>query len=245
MGVTVQTAAKAEAAPVRDGGAAAPRRIARRRALPGGRALAGGFLIAVAVVGVFSAYSRATAVPSQTFVVAARTLPAGTELAARDVRTVGIAVAQGDDLDERGLFTDPSVLMGARTLGPIGAGEFIQASSVLRRTSPAGTSEISIAIEPDRAVGGHLRPGERVHVLGTFGGAGDAYTAVVVPTAYVVAVDGVDGTLGSSRVLTITLAVASGDEALAVAHAVDAGKVTLVRAGAADPAGPYRPPAEH
>jgi Flp pilus assembly protein CpaB len=217
------------------------RRIERRRPLPGGRAIAGGFLIAVAVVGVFAAYSRAVAVPQRSYVVAARTLEPGTELRSTDLATITLAVEGQSDLDKRGLFTDRRSLVGAWTLGPIGAGEFVQASAVVRRDGPSDAHEISLAIEPARAVGGSLQPGERVHVVATFGGGGDAYSVVVVRGAQVIAVDSGGGGLAEARTVTITLAVATGDDALAVAHAVDAGKLSLVRAGATEPGGAYRP----
>ncbi len=222
-------------------GAGVTGRVGRRRAVPGGRAVFGGFLIAVAAVGVFAAHGRATTVPSQQFVVATRTLPPGTELRASDLREVSVATA-GPTLGRAGLFADRDALVGARTLGPIGKGEFVQASNVVRRAGPADATEVSLAIEPARAVGGSLRAGERVHVVATFGAGTDAYSTVVVPGAWVVAVRGGEGSLAASRMLTVTLAVSSGDDALAVAHAVDAGKLTLVRAGADEPGGPYRPP---
>jgi Flp pilus assembly protein CpaB len=221
--------------------AAPVRRIERRRGVPGGRALAGGFLIAVAAVGVFAAHSRATALPVRTFVVAAHALEPGATLTAADLAVVEVSVGDGATLADQGLFTDRAPLVGARTVGPIGAGEFIQASSVVRRRGGADAHEVSLAIEPARAVGGKLRPGERVHVVATFGAGGDAYSAVVVRAARVIAIDGGGGGLADTRTLTITLAVATGDDALAVAHAVDAGKLTLVRAGAVEPGGPYRP----
>lgn len=228
----------------RDPPVASPaRRIERRRSLPGGRAVAGGFLVAVATVGVFAAHSRATAVPTRSFVVAGRTLEPGTRLVASDLRVAEVAVADGAALADRGLFTERGALIGAVTVGPIGAGEFVQASAVVRRTGPSDAHEISLAIEPARAVGGALRAGERVHVVATFGAGADAYSTVVVRSAQVVAVEGAGGGLADTRTLTITLAVTTGDEAIAVAHAVDAGKLTLVRAGAVDPGGAYRPAA--
>ena len=54
------------------------RPLRRRRALPGGRAVVGGFLIALAAVGIFAAYTGATSDGRQRFVVARNDLPSDT-----------------------------------------------------------------------------------------------------------------------------------------------------------------------
>src|SRR5688500_3163670 len=61
------------------------RTIDRRRPLPGGRALLGGFLVAVAIVGTFTAYTRSTVTATVDYVVAARDIDAGATLRASDL----------------------------------------------------------------------------------------------------------------------------------------------------------------
>ena len=68
--------------PAVDGGPG--RSLRRRRALPGGRAVAGGFLVALAAVGIFAAYTDATADTRQAYVVARRPLALGQRLSGAD-----------------------------------------------------------------------------------------------------------------------------------------------------------------
>ena len=104
-----------------------------------------------------------------------------------------------------------------------------------------------LAIPGSRAVAGTLRPGDRVDVLATFGSGGETYTVAVVRQAEVLDAGRTGGSLASGDSETITLAVASSDEALAVSHAVTAGEVTLVRSTGTTTSGPvgqtYRAPA--
>ena len=53
------------------------RTIRPRRSLPGGRAVVGAFLVVVAAVGTFGAYLSATAAPSTSYLVAARSFQLG------------------------------------------------------------------------------------------------------------------------------------------------------------------------
>src|SRR4051812_30785799 len=59
-----------------------------RRALPGSRALAGGFLVAVAAVGLFGALTRSNANHLKPVVVAAHELTAGQAIGPEDVRVI-------------------------------------------------------------------------------------------------------------------------------------------------------------
>ncbi len=61
-----------------------------RRGLPSGRAVVGGFLVALAAIGVFAAYTSATAEPVTEYVVAARDLTPGEQLTSGDVELVAI-----------------------------------------------------------------------------------------------------------------------------------------------------------
>jgi hypothetical protein len=78
-----------------------------------------------------------------------------------------------------------------------------------------------------------LVTGEAVDVLVTYGTGNDAVTFVVVRGADVLRVDqGQRGTLTASNDTIILLAVATPNDALAVTHAAQAGKITIVRATA-------------
>lgn len=215
--------------------------VAGRRGLPGNRAVVGALLVASSLVALFTAHVKATADHRVPYVVAARDLAVGRVLEAGDLRTVRV------DLRGAGgrAFRATAPLIGATVLGPVAAGELVQASGVVRRRAPAAARELSFPIERSAAVGGLLRPGEQVDVLATFGTGGDSFTVTVVERARVLRVDQGGGGFGDGQSQTISIAVMGAHDALALSHAVHVGKVTLVRSGRAVPNEPtsYRAPA--
>lgn len=220
-----------------------PRTVRRRRSLPSGRAVVGGFLIALSAVGLFTAYSRAAAGPTTLFVVARDDVPIGTRLTSAHLTRLAMDLP---DAVAAGVFRTPEALSGATTVGPIRRGELVQAGDVVRKRSGAGEVEVSFEIDSARAVGGTLRPGERIDVLATFGGGIDSYTIVVVRQARVLDVRTDRTALAGQPTAVVRVAVAAADEALALTHAVNAGDVTVVRATGADvalaPGQTYRAP---
>lgn len=205
--------------------------IRRRRSLPGGRAVVGAFLITAAAVGVFAAYLDATAGPDTEYVVAARSVAVGSQLTSDDLTLVPLDLPA----EQRSrAFDDPDVLEGATVIGPLEPAELIQSSMVVA-TQPGQVEEISFAIDVDRAVAGRLLPGERVDLLTTYGSGERAYTVAVVRDALVVEMtrDG-PSSLGAAGQGVLSLAVADAADSLAIAHAVDAGTVTVVRASGLD-----------
>lgn len=203
------------------------RAILRRRTLPGGRAVAGGFLIAAAAVLTFAAYTRATRTPHQLYVVAARPLAPGTRLGADDLTLVPLDLP--DPGVRRQVFGSTASLLGASIIAPVNAGALVESSEVVGRSGGVGSREISLSLDRSRAVGGTLKPGEHVDVLGTFGGGAESYTAVMVPHVSVLSITGQGGSLGDSRTELIVLSVPDGVAAEAVADANVATQVTLVR----------------
>ncbi|MBW3613962.1 MAG: hypothetical protein KY439_01450 [Actinobacteria bacterium] len=227
------------------GPAAGGRPVRRRSSLPSGRAVVGGLLVALSALGIFAAYTRATAGPTQSYVVARTDLPLGGRLTAQDLVLLPMELPPA--MAERAGFSSVRSLEGATVIGPVRRGELVQASDVLRKRSGAAELEISFAIESSRALAGSLRPGERVDVLATFGGGGDSYSVLVVRQAMVLDAVGGGSSLAQGRTETITLAVSTSEEALALTHAINAGDVTLVRATGSSGSGPagqtYRAPA--
>lgn len=208
-------------------GADAGRRLRRRRALPGGRAVVGGFLVAASAVGIFAAYIGATAQDRRNYLVASHDLVAGDRITRDDLRRLRADLPP--DLQPR-VFGDAASLVGAVVLGPIGQGELVQRSDVL----PAGEGqrrerEMSFPIESARAVDGQLRPGELIDVLATYGTGAEAYTVVVVRAARIADRSEPEGGLAGGRDQVVTLSLPSAADTLAVAHAVNAASLTLVR----------------
>lgn len=190
--------------------------------------MVGGFLVAVAVVGTFATVRSAGEGRRQSYVVARADLPLGTRITADH-----LAVARLDlpPFLHRRAFRSPEAVVGGVVVGPVARGELVQASDVLRQgagESPLG-HEVSFSVESARALDGGLRQGEPVDVLVTYGSGDSASTVVVVGAARVARVRAASGVLSDGRSVVVTLVVRNGEEALAVAHAAQAGEVTLVR----------------
>lgn len=206
----------------------APRRIDRRRRLPGTRAAVGGFLVAVAAVGSFAAYTGAHRAPHQLYAVAVRSLAPGSRIGPSDVALVALNLP--DPAVRRNVFGSTTALVGASVIEPINAGSLIESEAVVGRGGAVGTREISMTLDKSRAVGGTLKAGEYVDVLATFGNGADSYTAVVAPHVRVLTLSSSGGPLGDNRTEVIVFSAADATVAEALADASVAAQVTLVRA---------------
>ena len=226
-------------------GTGGPNRVLTGRGhsrLPGSRAVAGGLLVAVALVGLFVVASG-RASTADTYVVARRALAPGSELKVSDLARARLDLPGA----QRGrAFTDVGPLVGSVTVAPLAPGDLVQASAVVRTGSERGNREVSFSV--DRAVlGPSLAPGDLVDVISTYGTGSDAYTTVVLRGARVVALDrGGSGLAEGPSIVTVGL---DGEaDALALAHAGALGKISVVRAastakgdGNAGPPVTYRP----
>ena len=214
-----------------------PRRTRTGVGRPSGRAVAGGLLVAVAAVLVFSAYAGAGERPTRPMVVARRALPPGRTITADDVE-----VRTGDLPDELAgrSFTAVDEVVGAVALGPLAEGDLVQSGAV-RRGAGDDRPEFSFPVEREQALAGDVRTGEEVDLLATFGSGSDAETVVLARGAQVREVDeSRSGTIGSSGRLVLTVGLASGNEVLDLAHAAQVATITVVRAGSGTAAGPSR-----
>ena len=219
-----------------DDGVAAPegsRKLRRRRGLPSGRAVVGGFLVAAAVVGVFAAYTDATAGPTTSYVVAARDLAPGEQLTAAMLELVPLDLP---DEQRRRSYDVVEPLLEATVVEPLLAGEILQEGSLVITGAAQGSRTVSFAIDAAHAVNGTLRAGERIDILSTFGTGDQSCTHQVALDVPVVAVSETTGSLVAQGGMTMTVELADAPSAVAVAHAANAGTITLVRATHAQPA---------
>ncbi len=204
--------------------------------------MAGALLVATAAVGLFSASTRAGQGSRQPYVVASRPLAPGARIEAPDLAVQHLHLSPA--VAARA-FADRSAVVGATVVAPLAPGELVQASAVVARRSGPASRELSFTIEPGR-VGTGLRDGERVDLLATYGSATDGFTAVIVRQALLVSLEASTGSLGGGSPVTVTVALEEAPDALALAHAVQVGKVTVVRATGAgmspSPAPTYRVP---
>jgi Flp pilus assembly protein CpaB len=202
--------------------------ITRHRGVPGGRAVLGGVLVALAVVGVFVAYGRASRSPTDPVVVAAREIRTGEVLDAADLRVVDGDLPSGTGATA---FSSVDELAGHVALGPIGDGEIVQAGSVTADAAEAGLHEVALTLPRRQVAVGRLKVGERVDVFVTY----EERTSSVVRGAEVVLISADDdASLTSERDVSLVIAVPSGDAVAAVVHALRTGDVTVVRSTFAD-----------
>lgn len=212
-------------------GAARRRGGDRRRPLPGGRAVLGGLLVAASVVGLFYASTRTDEGPTASYVVARHDLPPGARLTAGDLVRATMELPPGHS--ER-VFTDPAVLEGATTVAPLAAGDLVQSSSVVAKPSGPSSREVTFSV-PRSTLAPTLEHGERVDVLATYGSGADAFTTVVLHQALVVALDRGRDRVGEQADTAVTVAVDDAADAVALAHALQLAKLTVVRATGSAP----------
>lgn len=210
-----------------------PRPLRQLRGLPSGRAVVGGLLVAMAAVGTFAAYSGATSQHRVDYVVARQALAVGQRLSAPDLSVAPMNLPP--TIADHWAFRSPTSLLGAVVVGPLAAGELVQASDVVAGDAAPGQEQMSFAIAASDAVGGTLQPGDRVDVLATFGAGTQARTVTVLDGAPVLAQVGASPGAGANGAPdeTITLAVSGPAQALSLANAVSTGQVMLVRVTAA------------
>ena len=120
----------------------------------------------------FAAVSASGQDPTTEYVVAADDLPAGRVIGATDLDTVAIDLPAAQ---AGAAYRDPSSLVGTITLAPVAEGELLQASAIgaPRRD---GVPTVAMSLPAAAALGGDLRPGDRVDAYVTFGSELDATT---------------------------------------------------------------------
>lgn len=217
------------------------RRLRPRRGLPGGRAVVGGLLVAVAAVGIFAAVSGAGRGPSTRYYVASQDLSPGSTLTSGDIEAVAIEVP--DRMRDR-VFTDPGALIGAVVVGPVSEGELIQAGG-LATGEDAQIPTFSVAVGTADANAGELTRGDYVQVLSTYGTDTSATTVTLSTEARIVSISEDDDSLAAAGQVVVRLQVPSADERIAIINATTSGKISLIRVSGADDASAtesFRPP---
>ncbi len=212
-----------------EGAVAARHTIGRHAALPNGRAVVGGLLVAAAAIGTFAAWSGAGDAPSTTYVVAATDLPVGHAIDADDLAVAALDVPAS--LADRA-FPAPGAVVGQVTVAPLAAGELVQRSAVVVPEGADTGRQVSFAIDVADALAGTLEEGEAVDVLVTYAGDDGPVTEVVAAAARVAGLP--DADVGGAGRLVVLLALAPGTDVLAVTSAIRSGEITLVRSGGDD-----------
>ncbi|NIA24459.1 MAG: Flp pilus assembly protein CpaB [Gammaproteobacteria bacterium] len=168
--------------------------------------------------------------------VAAEDIPAGARLVTEMVRFTPVHAQ--NDVEDRMVGTgELDGLIGMVVARSIPSGtllsrrDFVMLSSTVRA--------MSIPVDPEHAVGGALRPGDRVDVLQSADGIA---RYVLVGAEVLMVSDGSGGALGGAGRYAVTVAL-DAESALEVAAALSEGTLDLVRStGAAPPSVLVYPP---
>jgi Flp pilus assembly protein CpaB len=211
--------------------------------LPGGRAVVGGFLVAVAAVLVFSATLAGSSNPGHPWVVATQPLRAGTVLGPGDLTTQTMRLPGGTAALS---YRQAEALIGQALAVAVQPGELLQRSMLAPATTSTTLRPVSVAVDPV-SLGG-LTPGTPVDVLATTGSASNASGPAGSGASVSVVVRGavlLDVSHPSSSSLVapadtsdVTIGVTTLGEVEAVVSAAHTGTITLVAAERSDGVGP-------
>ncbi len=217
---------------------------ARTRALPNGRAVVGGFLVAVAAITVFAAQRAADRPPTTHWVVAAGQLTPGRRLVPGDIRIVT------GDLPEptaAKAFHHVSDVVGKVLVSALSPGELVQVSSVAPfQGAGPGEREVSFAVDPARSLGDRLVVGDVIDILATEGQGGELRATPVVAGVRIIDRQGRSGSLGGSSGYIYTVALANPNDVTALTAAAAGASLSVVRstvAASGGQAAPYDQPA--
>jgi pilus assembly protein CpaB len=197
----------------------------RRRVSPVGRRVAAAVVAAI-VAGV--AFLVVTADRAGTQVaVAARDIQAGQVFEDSLVRYVDVRVPAS--VRSRLVATaQVAGLRGQAALRPIAKGSLVEATDFAPPNAGPARQAMSFPVEIERAMGGALRPGDRVDVIDGVASNNTQPSYALVGAEVVAVREGSGGGLGATGKYWITVTVDS-DGALRLAAAVAHGAVSLVR----------------
>jgi pilus assembly protein CpaB len=159
--------------------------------------------------------------------VATRDLPRDSLIAAGDVE------AEAVKLPSRLLAAyapATETLVGRVVTRPLHAGELVARGWLATSAAPSGARSLTVPVEPEHAVGGALRAGDRVDVLATFD-AGDVRARTTLLARGVDVLEVVKAgalAFGDEAVVGVTLSV-TPQEATRLAFALRTGEIDVVR----------------
>lgn len=205
----------------------APVRPSVRRRLIQPLPLVGVLLVLVALGGYWSIYSTTTA--RTPVLVAARDLQAGAVLRPADLRATELA---GDSETMGALVAEAELatVLGRELAVGVPAGAPVARASVTPTGS--GSAAFTLVVPALRALGGELRPGDRVTVLATFGGGTGSRARAIARGLRVLTVgEAPEGLDAASATIPVTVALSNPALAAGLALANSEGKIDLLREG--------------
>ena len=208
--------------------------VGRGRSRAPGRAVAGGFLVAVAAAIVFAAVLSGTRHPEQTYVVASQRLPPGTLLQPADLAIYRMDLPAGS---RASAFTSTEVLSGRTLAIAVGPGELLQSSMLVPAAASPVLRPVTVAVDPSSLAS--LEPGRPVDVLETPGSGSASSVTVVMRGAVLMSTSSTgSGNLSGPGTELVTLGVGDLSEVEAIVQAAHGGTVTIVAAEPSDGVGP-------
>lgn len=189
--------------------------------------LIGAFLVVLALAGYWSVYSATTG--RTPVLVAAHDLQSGTVVRPTDLRTAELA---GDAGTMASLVPeqDLETVLGRQLAAPVPQGAPLARASVAAAGS--GPAAFTLVVPALRALGGSLRPGDRVAVLATFETGAGGQARVIARGLRVLAIgEAPDGLDRASASIPVTVALSDPSLAAGLALANSEGKIDLLREG--------------
>ena len=197
------------------------------------RVLIGSLLIVVAVFGLSWSFSNQSGISMVLMVVPKRTISPYQPISIGDLSTIRVPTrSQFSTL----FISSSNSLLGDQALVTLEPNEPITQSEVAPIIHNADR-ELTLEVPSARAVEGSLSPGDRVDVLATYGSGPTANTITAGRSVLVLAVSQLASSFSSSspKTISVTLAVSSFDEMMAIAQGQVAASITLVRSTGAAP----------
>src|SRR6266536_3153179 len=199
--------------------------------------LIGVLLVVVALAGYWSVYSATT--HRTPVLVAAHDLQAGSVVRPSDLRVAELAGDAGTMaslVPERELAT----VLGRELAAPVPQGTPLARASVTATGS--GPAAFTLVVPALRALGGALRPGDRVTVLATFeSGAGARARALARNLRVLTVGESPEGLDRASASIPVTVALSDPSLAAGLALANTEGKIDLLREGGRGRTAPIPP----
>jgi Flp pilus assembly protein CpaB len=209
--------------------------VGRRLARP--LPLIGVLLVIVALAGYWSVYSATT--QRTPVLVAAHDLQAGSVVRPSDLRTAELAGDAGTIaalVPEREL----EAVLGRELAASVPDGAPLARAAVAQ--SGAGPAAFTLVVPALRALGGALRPGDRVTVLATFeSGAGAQARAIARGLRVLTVGESPEGLDRASASVPVTVALSDPSLAAGLALANTEGKIDLLREGGRGRTAPIPP----
>jgi len=199
--------------------------------------LIGVLLVVVALAGYWSVYSATT--HRTPVLVAAHDLQAGSVVRPADLRVAELAGDAGTMASlvaERELET----VLGRELVAPVPQGAPLARATVAQ--TGAGPAAFTLVVPALRALGGALRPGDRVTVLATFeSGAGARARALARGLRVLSVGETPEGLDRASSSIPVTVALSDPSLAAGLALANTEGKIDLLREGGRGRTAPIPP----